>query len=97
MKLIERWEAYKRIQSMSGYTFVPGDELIYRDAWNAAVEAAREECVKVSNEVLAREAQFLPAGEPRLLMQASGASAAARAVGVLREPDPYYAETKSTA
>lgn len=46
MTFRERWEAYQREQSKHGYTFVPGDEHIFRDAWNAACEAcARNQSV----------------------------------------------------
>lgn len=34
------FQQYQREQSQGGYTFVPGDEHIFRDAWNLAIEAA---------------------------------------------------------
>ena len=39
-----RWEAYQRRQSEGGYVFFPGDEHIFRDAWNMAIEEAAQAC-----------------------------------------------------
>lgn len=43
MTFKERWEAYQREQSHGGYEYHPGDEHIFRDAWNLAVDAATAE------------------------------------------------------
>lgn len=35
-----RWVAYRQEQSHGGYEYHPGDEHIFRDAWNLAIAAA---------------------------------------------------------
>lgn len=40
MNLEERWALYRGTQAPCGYDYTPGDEHIFRDAWNLAITAA---------------------------------------------------------
>lgn len=42
--LEERWAKYRSTQAQSGYDYMPGDEHIFADAWNMALEEAAKAC-----------------------------------------------------